>query len=100
MPFPWAILPMRTLGNCRETKQPKTALSFHAVQPPLFPFLFPLDALAVNESAGIQTAGPARSWKEQSASRFPPVAERGEHYERSEAALDRGPKDVSSFGCG
>ena len=51
----WAILPMRTLGNCRETKQPKTALSFHAVQPPLFPFLFPLDALAVNESAGTRT---------------------------------------------
>ena len=46
---------MRTLGNCSETKQPKTALCFQCVQPPLFPFLFPLDALTVNESAGTQT---------------------------------------------
>ena len=41
----WAILPMKTLGNCRETKEPKTALSFPIVRSPSFPFLFPLDAL-------------------------------------------------------
>ena len=33
---------MKTLGNEAETREPKTALSFHAVRPPLFPFLFPL----------------------------------------------------------
>ena len=43
----WAVLPMKTLGNDRETKEPKTALSFHIVRGPQFPFLFPLDALGV-----------------------------------------------------
>ena len=72
----WAVLPMKTLGNCRETKEPKTALSF-PVGPscPQFPFLFPLDALAVNENASTQTAGPARikplAWRPRSAKERP-----------------------------
>src|SRR5947208_3421860 len=40
--FPESILPMKTLGNEAETREPKTSLSFHAVRPSLFPFLFPL----------------------------------------------------------
>ena len=36
----WAILPMRTLGNCRETKQPKTALSFQLSNRLCFHFCF------------------------------------------------------------
>jgi hypothetical protein len=54
----WAVLPMKTLGNVTETKAPQTTFCFTVVRCPQFPFLFPLDALGLNENAG---AGPSET---------------------------------------
>ena len=43
----WAVLPMKTLGNVRETKEPKPPSVSLVVRWPQFPFLFPLDALGI-----------------------------------------------------
>ena len=46
-----AILPMKTLGNVRETKKLQTTFCFPIVRCPQFPFLFPFHAEVVNETA-------------------------------------------------